>query len=93
MQPIGWDDTGKVIRFKQNKIVDWLLETSKFNLNDIIVMVYNGTFTREDYDQLMQLIGYSTSGYAELHFSPEETIDKAWEIADALSKERKLNGG
>ena len=90
MQPIGWDETGKVIRFKKNKIVDWLLETGKFNLNDIMKMVGSGVFNEDDYTQLMQLVGYSVSGYGELSTSPEEYVKKADEIADALSKEREL---
>ena len=72
MQPIGWDETGEVVRFKKNKIVDMLLITGKFDLNDIATMNAGGMFNKDDYDQLMQLVGYSVSGYGELSTSPEE---------------------
>lgn len=89
MQPIGWDETGKIIRFKANKIVRMLLDTNSLNLNDIAVMNAGGHFNEGDYDQLMQLIGYSVSGYGELHSSPEETIREADRIADELAAVRQ----
>lgn len=89
MQPIGWDETGKVIRFKENKIVRMLLDTGKLDLNDLAVMNARGMFGEGDYTQLMQLIGYSTSGYGELSTSPEELVAKADGIAEELYKQRK----
>lgn len=89
MQPIGWDDTGKVIRFKANKIVRMLLDTGKLDLNDLAVMNAQGMFNEDDYTHLMQLIGYSVSGYGDLSTSPEELVAKADEIADELVKEEK----
>jgi len=91
MQPIGWDETGKVIRFKANKIVQMLLDTHKLNLNDITLMNAGGHFNEGDYDQLMQLIGYSVSGYGDLNSSPE-TIRKADRIADELVVARQREG-
>ena len=92
MQPIGWDEkTGKVIRFKQNKIVRMLLDTHKLNLNDIAKMNAKGIFNNDDYTQLMQLIGYSVSGYGELSTSPEETVREADRIAAELSAARKAD--
>jgi hypothetical protein len=91
MQPIGWDETGKVIRFKANKIVRMLLDTHKLNLNDLAVMDAQGQFNDDDYTQLMQLIGYSVSGYGDLSTSPEEIVEKADEIAAELSRQRKTH--
>jgi len=49
MQPIGWNETGDIIRFKANKIVRLLLDTSTLNLNQIAVMDVEGKFNDGDY--------------------------------------------
>jgi len=89
IQPIGWDETNKVVRFKANKIVRMLLDTHKLNLNDIAIMNAQGQFNDDDYTQLMQLIGYSVSGYGDLSTSPEEIVKRADKIAAELSWQRK----
>jgi len=89
IQPIGWDETGKVVRFKQNKIVRMLLDTGKLNLNDIGKMNARGMFNNDDYTQLMQLIGYSVSGFGELSTSPGEIVKEADRIAAELVVARK----
>jgi len=86
MQPIGWDETGKVIRFKENKIVSLILETSNLDLNKLCVMNARKMFNEGDYTQLMQLIGYSVSGFGDLSTSPKRLVNKADKIADKLSK-------
>jgi hypothetical protein len=83
MQPIGWEED--VIRFKKNAIVDFLLDAGPYDLNKICCM----PFSKEDYTQLMQLIGYSVSGYGELSTSPEELVSKADRIADKLSRMKR----
>ena len=57
MQPIETDEHG-VKRFRDNKIVTYLLEKGGIDLNDIARV----DFPREDRDQFKQLIGYSVSG-------------------------------
>ena len=88
MQPIEYDEYN-VIRFKRNKIVDYMLEAGRaagaFDLNSIASM----NFPKEDYEQLAQLIGYSVSGFGELSYASEETIAIADEIARKLYNERK----
>jgi hypothetical protein len=82
MQPIGWDDTRQVIRFKQNAIVRWLLDTNKnpMALNEIARM----PFKQEDRVQLAQLIGYSTSGFGDLSYVPKRIVAECDEIARKL---------
>jgi len=79
MQPIGLDEHGSV-KFKQNAIVRFLLDAGPFDLNQISMM----PFPNEDYTHLMQLIGYTTSGYGELGSSPKELVRKADKIADDI---------
>lgn len=89
MQPIILDPKG-VPRFKKNQIVDMLLKASQFDmslktsqidLNNIATRVQLGEFPQEDYDQLMQLIGYSVSGAGFLN---KETLDEADRQAEML---------
>lgn len=64
IQPLAKDSHG-VIRFKQNKIVNDLLDfatTRGFGLNEMAAREYSN----EDRQQFAQLIGYSLSGYSEL---------------------------
>jgi len=79
MQPLEKDKEG-TIRFKQNKLVNFLLEWSStrgMNLNDLAII----PFSDEDRCQFAQLIGYSTSGYAELHYVSDEDFGEV-EIAE-----------
>lgn len=64
IQPLVTDDRG-VLRFKQNRIICDLLDFASdlgFGLNEIA----RGDYSREDRQQLAQLIGYSLRGYGEL---------------------------
>ena len=89
MQPIGFDGCSNkhsphgVIRFKPNAIVRFLLDAGPFDLNQISCM----NFSDEDYTQLMQLIGYSVSGYGDLSTSPKNLVRKADKKADKIFKE------
>jgi hypothetical protein len=81
MQPVGFDGRG-VIRFKQNKIVCWMLESgergTRYDLNDLARM----EFTEEDWTQFAQLIGYSVYGWGSLSYVSDRDYAKAvWHAA------------
>lgn len=82
-----------VIRFKRNKIVDWMLDTGMqrnlFDLNSISSMTQKGMFDMDDYDQLMQLIGYSVSGYWDLSCSNKDRARRAQKKGMKLVEERE----
>ena len=69
IQPIEKDEHG-TLRFKKNAIVDFL---AKDRLNELAAM----DFSREDWEQLAQLIGYSLSGFGDLSYVSDETYDTA----------------
>jgi hypothetical protein len=75
IQPLVMTDSG-VLRFKKNAIVDFLLEAGPFDLNQLAVM----DFSREDWEQFAQLIGYSHSGAFDLDYISREVLESA-EIA------------
>lgn len=75
--------TGEILRFKENEIIRMLELTGKINLNEIV----GEDFSDEDKQQLMQLLGYSLSGYADLPF----VTDKAVANAEELYKEDGIN--
>lgn len=84
MQPIQLDARG-VARFAKNRIVDDLLEfatTRGFGLNQIAL----GDYSDDEHMQLAQVIGYSVSGYGDLSYASEESVQKADAIVEELVK-------
>lgn len=72
IQPLGLDTHG-TLRFKENKIVRYLLDNGGIDLNKIACL----EFSQEDQEQFAQLIGYSLSGFAELSYVSDATYDLA----------------
>lgn len=82
MQPVVLAADG-VVRFKENKIVAYLLQFAEdrgVDLNQIAIM----DFGDDDYSQLMQLIGYSVSGYGNLSFANRNHVRRADAAAEKL---------
>jgi len=81
MQPlIKVDNT---IRFKANEIVRDLVDgLLPGDLNKIVALVHRGRYSQEDYEQLMQLIGYSVNGYCELSGVSDISKDAAEDAAN-----------
>jgi len=81
-----------VIRFKENKIVTYLLDNGGLDMNDIA----SSDFSNEDREQFAQLIGYSHSGASELHYVSDmvlyvaETMYIAGE-SDKYERDRKIS--
>lgn len=83
IQPIYTDDFG-TIRFQKNAIVRHLLDTHpSCTLNQIATM----DFSKQDRQQLAQLIGYSLSGYSTLSYVDDVAYLAACAVA---SKEDPL---
>jgi hypothetical protein len=89
MQPIVW--AGDTIRFKENAIIRYLIDHGSISLNDIAVLASDPSngFTRNDQEQLAQLIGYSVSGFGDLPYASKETVAAADEIADTLLQKKR----
>ncbi len=87
VQPIVWD--GNVVRFKRNNLVSHLLDSSSFDLNFWCrrVRCY-GENSKADYEQLMQLIGYSVSGAADIPEVSNRVLNIAQAQVDAMVAER-----
>lgn len=82
MQPVVLAADG-VVRFKENKIITYLLhfaERRGIDLNQIASM----DFDRDDYSQLMQLLGYSVSGYGNLSSANRNHVRRADSAAEKL---------
>ncbi len=84
LQPITKDDNG-VLRFRENKIVSFLLKTSRYDLNQLICM----PFTAEDWEQFSQLTGYSVSGFADLSYVRDATFDRVEQAVEDFKKSCK----
>jgi hypothetical protein len=77
-QPVVYRD-GNVIRFKENKIVCWMMEQGRarkgFDLNCIVDLYRAGEFSLEDLIQVDKLLGYSASGFCGLSYVPIEEVE------------------
>jgi len=69
IQPIVIDEHGAK-RFKENKIVRYLLDNGGIDLNQLAAL----PFEQNDCEQFAQLIGYSLGGFAELSYVSDETF-------------------
>jgi len=76
IQPLCFDKFG-VLRFKENKIISFMLEAGergeKFDMNSLGTM----DFSDEDREQLAQLIGCSVSDFGDLNYVSNETWKRA----------------
>jgi len=72
VQPLEKDPNG-VLRFKENKIVRFLLDNGGYDMNKLATM----PFSQEDREQFAQLIGYSLGGFGELSYVSDETYKRA----------------
>lgn len=82
MQPVVIASDG-CARFKENKIVSDLLDLASkhgVSLNQICMMGYE----TDDYAQLMELIGYSVSGYGDLDMARRDHVRRADRDAEKL---------
>ena len=68
-QPMFMDGEG-VVRFHPNKIVRWLVDADQTVLDGIS----HETYSADDLAQFHQLIGYSVSGYGDLHLVSDEKL-------------------
>jgi hypothetical protein len=69
-----------VLRFRENKIVSFLLDHGLHDMNALSLM----QFSDEDRAQFAQLIGYSLSGFAELPYVSDEDYARAEELRRGL---------
>lgn len=84
MQPSEIDVNGTV-RFKENKIVDFLLENGSLDMNSLMML----DFSIEDREQFAQLIGYSLNGYSELSYVRDTTYEVAVRMHETKETEQE----
>ena len=75
IQPLEIAEDG-VLRFKANKIVQYLLDHGGIDMNKLAML----DFPREDREQFAQLIGYSHSGAGDLQYFSDETWSAAQQM-------------
>ena len=79
MQPIHRDSAG-VVRFVENRIVRHVLAESHLTLDDLFSLGYDP----EDYEQVIQLVGFSVSGFGDMPHVNPNSVAIADKIADGL---------
>lgn len=81
MQPV-YRDNDDTIRFQANQLVRDLVDgLLQGNFNTISALVARGRYSQADYEQLMQLWGYTVTGYCELGLVSEESKDEVERVA------------
>lgn len=83
MQPVIKAKDG-VHRFKENAIVEYLRNVAAMKLGDDINKLSLMPWSQEDWEQFMQLTGYSVSGYCELSMVSNESKDAAHAASEKL---------
>lgn len=78
-------DDVNVARFKENKLVSYLLEKSGEDMNKLARM----HFSKDDQMQFAQLIGYSVSGYGDLPYASKKSVRKADKKVDEIINGKK----
>ncbi len=86
MQPLYKDEDG-VVRFKENKIVNFLYDWASnkgMGMNTLVMM----EFSQDDREQFLQLIGYSLCGFSEIQYVRDDTYERASNqaLAEGLTK-------
>lgn len=78
LQPL-WIAPDGVLRFKENAIVNAVLDHASEHGLGLNELARSGKFTREDWTQLRQLIGYSHSAIPNMD-------EESWQAAEAVYK-------
>ena len=86
IQPIQKDEHG-TLRFKPNRIVQYLLDNGPFTMNDLAC----NDFSNDDRIQFAQLIGYSLDGFGELSYVDDESYSAAELLIDGALKDAIRN--
>lgn len=84
IQPLAKDSRG-VMRFKENAIVQYLLDNGGIDMNHLATI----PFSKEDRQQFAQLIGYSLSGYGELSYVDDDAYGAAETMASTGMSEEQ----
>ncbi|TPN03791.1 hypothetical protein FJ973_29550 [Mesorhizobium sp. B2-1-3] len=87
MQPIVWVNGN--LRFKENAILRWAVDSGKLSLNEIALEAATQGFSKDDQMQLAQLIGYSVSGYGDLPYASKQSVAAADAIAEQMIAAKK----
>jgi hypothetical protein len=77
IQPVITDANGTK-RFKENKIVRYLLDAGGIDMNKLAMM----PFDQNDREQFAQLIGYSLRGFSELSYASDVVVEAADKMAE-----------
>lgn len=77
-------DVDGVLRFRENKIVRFLLDNGPFDLN----VLAREDFSCQDREQFAMLIGYSFAGFGDLGYVSDETYEAARLLAEGAESEK-----
>jgi hypothetical protein len=74
MQPMEYVEG--IIRFRRNRLVEYLLKAGKLNMNDLAIFAHVAGISNAEQMQFAQLIGYSVDGASNLSYFDQETVSE-----------------
>ena len=86
-------DKEGVIRFRQNRILDYLFTQGKLDVNEVLILTCEGVFNRHDVMALYMDLGYSLSGFTEIFGLDLDDMEDKNMIFDKLTDEHHLRYG
>lgn len=91
--PMQFQETDKrgILRFVENPLVSWMVDQLPGQLNKLTIEYhsYPDKYSQDDYDQIMQLIGYSVSGIPYQDRSKYEITDNNIKPEEAYENQYK----
>jgi len=68
-------DLRGVQRFKENSVINFLVDKEIIDLNKLAIAFQEKEFTKRDFAEFNMMLGYSVCGFAELSFFEDYEID------------------
>lgn len=83
-QPVIVDKHG-THRFARNRIITHLLDDGPFDMNHLAVWCHQNGISQEERAQFAQLIGYSVSGYSDLSYADDDSVEEGFRESGLLA--------
>lgn len=69
-----------VQRFRKNEVIDFLFNSGKLDLNQLVYDYHAKRFSQRDYAELYMMLGYSVCGFCDVSsFGDMEIENPLWE--------------
>ena len=79
-----------VLKFKSNRIIEYLFDEGLLDLNRIVTLIDGyDKFSKAEYEEILQMLGYTVDGFLELSLVRDKTKDEVWDIRNEMRAKDK----